>query len=78
MKQGIVYDVTGQPRHMTMVEVVEIYKNFGFIIWSSTEPTGRPNNAQKPYLIDQDEECDKILIDVSTEEGMNKYKKLLK
>jgi hypothetical protein len=67
-KQIICIDVDSVIDGWTIDKTVSIAEHYGYLFYDSHN-TRKSGIDIKPYMIDPDEVMDKILVDVSTEEG---------
>lgn len=75
-KKVIVYDIVSVPSCMSIEDVLRCATETGFLFWESVRKDGRKNNCEKPYMANPNDECEKILVDISTEEGQKIYNEI--
>jgi len=71
----MVYDLVQIPECLSIDDIIEITKKTNFLFYDST-PTSKINPSGKPHMINPEEPMEKILIDVSTEEGKKIYEEI--
>ena len=74
-KKIIVYDIVFCPHYIIIEDVFKIAIETGYLIYESVGIDGR-KTGNKPYMINPNDEIDKILVDISTKEGKEIYEKI--
>lgn len=74
----IVYDIVGCPQHKSITDVMHLAKKTGYLIWTSIREDGHRSGAVPPYMANPNDIIDKILLDISTEEGRKIYNEITK